>query len=129
MGYAFSAIATSPQPQVLNRRGSVQSLAAHHYAKSPAHHCTSICLLTLTEEDPRRASHRDTTREADTPPASQDASYIANSRRTRYKLKFQTTHPWRVRRQIKTPSSPILRVLTFMFTIQIVKQNITCFHP
>jgi hypothetical protein len=36
-------------------------------------------LLTLSEEDPHRASHRDTPQEAGAPPASQDTSHAANT--------------------------------------------------
>jgi hypothetical protein len=36
-------------------------------------------MLTPSEEDPHRARHRDIIREASTPLAPQDASYVANT--------------------------------------------------
>jgi hypothetical protein len=37
-------------------------------------------MLALIEEDPHRASHRDTTREASALPASQDTSHVVSAK-------------------------------------------------
>jgi hypothetical protein len=107
-------------PSNLTRRESMQSSTARHQAQRPAHHCTSRGLLTLSEEDPRRASHRDTAQEASGSPASQDASHLASTEiheeGLRPELKApKTTPPWRVRRQ-RRRRHPIWHAKSKVFT-------------
>jgi hypothetical protein len=82
-------------PNNLNGRASVQSSAARHQAQRSPHHCSSRGPLALSEEDPCRASHRDTPQEACAPPTSQYTSHAANTESSEEELLLELKFPRR----------------------------------